>query len=79
MKKNWILAVVVAAGVTFSGFAQTTPSQTTPSQTTPSQTSPSQTTPSQTTPSGNKKDKKYDRSSKKDSTGTMRRDTTGRK
>lgn len=31
MKKNWILAVIIAVGVTFSGFAQTTPSQTTPS------------------------------------------------
>ncbi len=72
MRKNWILAVLVAVGVTFSGFAQTTPSQTTPSQT----------TPSQTTPSGNKKDKKYDRSMKKDSMDTMpsqRTDTTGRK
>jgi len=71
MNKNWILAVLVFAGVSLSSVAQTTPSQTTPSQT----------TPSQTTPSGNKKDKKME---KKDSTDTNRyptekKDTTNRK
>ncbi|MDJ1482154.1 hypothetical protein QNI16_16745 [Cytophagaceae bacterium YF14B1] len=74
MKKNWILAVIIAVGVTFSGFAQTTPSQTTPSQT----------TPSQTTPSGNKKDKKMEKKERRDSTNTrkapvQKTDTTGRK
>ncbi|MDJ1471653.1 hypothetical protein QNI19_02080 [Cytophagaceae bacterium DM2B3-1] len=69
MKKNWILAVIIAVGVTFSGFAQTTPSQTTPSQ---------------TTPSGNKKDKKMEKKERRDSTNTrkapvQKTDTTGRK
>lgn len=31
MKRNLIMAVILAAGVSLSGFAQTTPSQTTPS------------------------------------------------
>lgn len=69
MKKNWILAVIIAVGVTFSAFAQTTPSQTTPSQ---------------TTPSGNKKDKKMEKKERRDSTNTrkapvQKTDTTGRK
>jgi hypothetical protein len=71
MKKNWILATVVAVAVTFGSMAQTTPSQTTPSQTTPSSGSSSGSY-------GNKKDKKM----KKDSTstyGTQKKDTTNRK
>lgn len=68
MKKNWILATMVAVAVTFGSMAQTTPSQTTPTQK----------TPSSGYPSGNKKDKKM----KKDSTGTygtQKKDTVGRK
>ena len=73
MKKNWILATLVAVAVTFGSMAQTTPSQTTPSQTTPAEK-----TPSSSYPSGNKKDKKM----KKDSTGTygtQKKDTVNRK
>lgn len=73
MKKNCILATMVAVAVTFGSMAQTTPSQTTPSQTTPAQK-----TPSSGYPSGNKKDKK----SRQDSTatpGTQKKDTVGRK
>ncbi|MCU0352719.1 MAG: hypothetical protein MUD08_03115 [Cytophagales bacterium] len=63
MKRNIIVAALVAACTVFVGVAQTTPSQTTPSQTTPS--------------SGNRKDKKMEKKdSTGTSSPTQKRDTT---